>query len=360
MQETINKNNFPAMKGRGASINPENRFEKLKIETDPLWLEYEDCRKIKTEYFIDNSQEILAKNDSPDVSFNYSINPYRGCEHGCIYCYARPTHEYFGLSAGLDFETKIMVKRDAAQLLEKKFRSRTWEPQVVALSGNTDCYQPIERELKLTRQCLEVFLRFRNPVTIITKNTLILRDLDLLQELVKFNCVRATLSITTLNHTLARKMEPRASSPAKRLEALERLAAAGIPTTVNVAPLIPGLTDHEIAPILKEAACRGATNTAYILLRLPHSVKELFLNWLNEHFPDRANKVVHAVQETRAGRLNDPCFTTRLSGEGVRAEACARLFEVTCQKYELNQKKVVLSTEHFRRSIVRQGELFTR
>ncbi|MFQ6114624.1 MAG: PA0069 family radical SAM protein, partial [bacterium] len=254
MQEIITKQALPVIKGRGATINPENRFERLKVEIEPQWLEYEEDRKISTEYFIDHSQEILAKNDSPDVSFTYSINPYRGCEHGCIYCYARPTHEYFGLSAGLDFETKIMVKRDAAELLARKFRSPHWVPQVVVMSGNTDCYQPIEKELQITRLCLEVFLKFRNPVGVVTKNALVLRDLDLLQELTKFSCVRATLSITTLNHELARKMEPRTSPPAKRLQALEKLAAAGIPTVVNIAPLIPGLTEHEVPEILKEAA----------------------------------------------------------------------------------------------------------
>jgi DNA repair photolyase len=356
--EIITKNLLPIIKGRGAATNPANRFERLKIRIEPDWLEGEQDRKIKTEYFIDHSREILAKNDSPDLSFTYSINPYRGCEHGCIYCYARPTHEYLGFSTGLDFETKIMVKRDAPKLLAKKFRSPRWLPQVVAFSGNTDCYQPIEKELQITRRCLEVFLKFRNPVSIITKNALILRDIDILKELTKYDLVRVTLSVTTLDNILARKMEPRTSAPKKRLEALQQLAAAGIPTNVNVAPVIPGLTDHEMPAILKAAAARGVKSAAYILLRLPYSVKDLFLTWLQQHFPDRLHKVLHTVQETRAGRLNDPCFSTRLSGEGARAETIVRMFEMSCKKYGLNQEKFELSTQHFRPVHFSQGTLF--
>lgn len=351
------ENALPLVKGRGSNYNPKNRFEKFKIEADLGWLEKSD-QKIKTEYFIDNTREILARNDSPDIPFTFSINPYRGCEHGCIYCYARPTHEYFGLSAGLDFETKIMVKRDAAQLLEQKFRSRTWVPQVVAFSGNTDCYQPIEKTLQITRKCLKVFLKFRNPVSIITKNALILRDLDILQELAKYNLVCTTISVTTLDNILARRMEPRTSAPLKRLEVLEQLVSAGIPTNVNVAPVIPGLTDHEMPAILQEASRRGVKNAAFILLRLPHSVKELVQNWLRQHYPDREHKVLSSVKETRAGRLNDPCFGTRLIGKGQRAEAIEQIFKMSCKKYRLNQEKIQLTTKHFRRGNFTQGELF--
>ncbi len=356
--EELDTVTLPVIKGRGTNFNPENRFEHIKIETDADWVEDEPERKIPTEYFVDRSKTILAKNDSPDLSFTYSLNPYRGCEHGCIYCYARPTHEYFGLSAGLDFETKIMVKLDAPELLEEQLRKKSWVPQVVAFSGNTDCYQPAEKELRITRRCLEVFLKFRNPVGVITKNALILRDLDILKEMAKYNLVMATISVTTLDNHLARKMEPRTAAPAKRLETLEQLVAAGIPTNVNVAPVIPGLTDHEMPAILKAATARGVKHAAYILLRLPYSVKELFYNWLNQHYPDRAKKVLHSVQDTRAGRLNDPRFSTRFSGEGVRAEAIARMFKLCCRKYGLNQERVVLSTEHFRRVMGRQGELF--
>ncbi|NIR50418.1 PA0069 family radical SAM protein [candidate division KSB1 bacterium] len=355
---TNHTKSLPALKGRGAADNPENRFEPLKVELEPDWVESAPNRKIETEYFIDSTKQILAKNTSPDISFDYSINPYRGCEHGCIYCYARPTHEYFGLSAGLDFETKIMVKKDAPALLEKAFSSSKWRPQVVAFSGNTDCYQPVERELQITRRCLEVFLKFRNPVTIITKNALILRDLDLLRELARWNLVRATVSVTTLDNRLTRIMEPRTSAPEKRLEALESLVKTGVPTNVNVAPVIPAINEQEMPQILKEAAARGVRSAAYILLRLPHSVKELFQKWLEEHFPERAKKVLHAVQDTRAGRLNDPCFSSRMSGEGARADAIKRMFELSCQKYGLNREKVELTTEHFRRGNVKQGQLF--
>lgn len=346
------------IKGRCATHNPANRFEPLILEADPEWLESEPEREIKTEFYLDNTKDILAKNDSPDISFTYSLNPYRGCEHGCIYCYARPTHEYFGLSCGLDFETKILVKPNAPKLLEKKFRSRNWVPQVVAFSGNTDCYQPVEKQLKLTRKCLDVFLKFRNPVAIITKNALILRDLDILRELAKHNLVAVTLSVTTLNNKLARKMEPQTSAPLKRLEALEKLVEAGIQANVYVAPVIPGLTDHEMPKILREAAKRGVRSATYILLRLPYSVKELFITWLEEHFPDRANKVTHFIQETRAGQLNRPCFGTRMRGEGVRADAIERLFRVSCQKYDFNRERIVLATGHFRRTTMRQVELF--
>ncbi len=348
----------PPVKGRGTTLNPENRFERIKIETDLEWLDEEPEQKVATEYFVDRTKTILSKNDSYDLSFTYSINPYRGCEHGCIYCYARPTHEYFGLSAGLDFETKIMVKPDAPRLLEVQFQSRKWTPQVIAFSGNTDCYQPVEKELQITRKCLEVFLKFRNPVGVITKNALILRDLDILQELAKYNLVVATVSVTTLDNHLARKMEPRTSAPAKRLETLEQLVAAGIPTNVNVAPVIPGLTDHEMPAILKEASARGVKRAAYILMRLPYSVKELFFTWLSHNYPDRVKKVMHTVQDTRAGRLNDPRFGTRFSGVGVRAAAIERMFKLCCRKYGLNQQKFVLSTEYFRRGNVNQGELF--
>lgn len=343
------------MKGRGANFNPMNRFDRLEIEPDP---EFHNDVPQKTEYYFDNTKNILSKNDSPDIPFTFGINPYRGCEHGCLYCYARPTHEYFGLSAGLDFETRILVKADAPKLLANKLQSKNWQPQVIAFSGNTDCYQPIEKKLQITRRCLEVFLKYRNPVGIITKNALILRDLDVLQELARYNLVFATISVTTLNNRLGRKMEPRTSAPQKRLAALEQLCAAGIPTGVNVAPVIPGLTDHEIPEILKESAARGVLRASYILLRLPYSVKDIFFNWLEQNYPDRAKKVLHSVQDTRAGRLNDPCFGSRMRGEGQRAEAIDKLFRMNCQKYGLNSERVELNTAVFRRSVSQQGELF--
>jgi DNA repair photolyase len=249
-----------------------------------------------------------------------------------------------------------MVKLDAAKLLEETFRDPKWRPQVIALSGNTDCYQIAERKLQITRRCLEVFLKYRNPVGMITKNALIVRDIDLLRQLAELNLVHATLSVTTLDNHLCRKMEPRTSAPEKRLEAVAQLAAAGIPTGVNVAPIIPGLNDHEIPTILAEAAAAGASSAGHVMLRLPYAVKELFVNWLQQYFPDRANKVLHAIQEMRGGKLNDPNFGARFRGEGERVEAIAQMFEVTCRKLGLNQKRVYLSSEKFRRS--EQADLF--
>ncbi|MDZ7362399.1 MAG: PA0069 family radical SAM protein [candidate division KSB1 bacterium] len=354
MSALINPN-LP-LKGRGTLLNPVNRFEPIEIEPDPDWLDQAEEPPIKTQYFVDATRTILSKNDSPDIPFTHGLNPYRGCEHGCIYCYARPTHEYFGLSSGLDFETKIMVKLDAPALLEKTFRDPKWQPQVIAFSGNTDCYQVVERKLQITRRCLEVFLKYRNPLGMITKNALIVRDIDLLRQLAGLNLVTVTISITTLDNHLCRKMEPRTSAPEKRLEAVAQLAAAGIPTGVNVAPIIPGLNDHEMPAILAEAAKRGAISAGHVMLRLPYAVKDLFVNWLRQYFPDRANKVLHAIQEMRGGRLNDPCFGSRFVGEGGRVEAVAQMFDVTCKKLGLNQKRVRLTTEHFRRS--EQADLF--
>jgi len=350
--------NLPPRKGRGTMLNPVNRFEPLAIDFDPEWLESGETISNQTIYYDDTTRTILSKNDSPDIPFVHGLNPYRGCEHGCVYCYARPTHEYFGLSAGLDFETKIMVKREAPRLLAETFQRRSWQPQVIALSGNTDCYQLIERKLQITRCCLEVFLRFRNPVGLITKNALLLRDLDLLRELAAQHLVHATLSVTTLDNQLCRKMEPRTSAPERRLEAIARLAEAGIPTGVNVAPLIPGLNDHEVPAILAAAAARGATSAGYVMLRLPYALKELFENWLRAHYPDRAEKVLSAVRDTRSGNLSDPRYGSRMSGEGERAEALARLFEVTCQKYGFNQRWQPLRTDLFRRIGAKQKELF--
>jgi len=327
---------LPPPKGRGAPFNPPNRFEPLNLEADPDDFEAHGSPAAKTTYYLDSTRKILSKNDSPDVPFTHGLNPYRGCEHGCVYCYARPTHEYLGFSAGLDFESKIIVKPDAPELLAKTFRSASWQPQVIALSGNTDCYQPLERRLRLTRRCLEVFLRYRNPVGIITKGALVMRDVDILQELAARDLVTVTISLTTMDPALAQRMEPRAAAPPRRFEAIAALAAAGVPVCVNVAPVIPGLNDREIPALLKAAADAGARHAAYILLRLPHSVKDLFRAWLEKHYPERTAKVLHAIMDTRAGRLSDPCFGSRMHGEGERAEAAIRLFRLACAKYGLN------------------------
>ena len=345
-----------SIKGRGASFNPPNRFERLHLE--PLEEKWEDDRTIPTEFFIDTSRSILAKNDSPDLDFTYSINPYRGCEHGCIYCYARPSHEYLGFSAGVDFESKILVKPEAPALLEEAFKQKSWEPQVIAFSGNTDPYQPVERKLELTRRSLEVFLKYRNPVSIITKNFLITRDVDILKELASLNLVHVLISITTLDSVLARVMEPRTSAPTKRLEAIEVLARNKIPVGVNAAPITPGLNDEELPAILREAAARGAITAGYIIVRLPGPVEPLFLDWLERELPDRAPKIINRLKEVRAGRLSDSRFGTRMRGEGEVAKAINDLFHLTCKKYHLNEKEVELSTEHFLRVPEKQMEMF--
>jgi DNA repair photolyase len=270
----------------GAASNPANRFEQIHLERDTDWNPEEDPAP-STHFFKDSTSTLITYNDSPDVGFNASLNAYRGCEHGCIYCYARPTHEYLGFSAGLDFETRIMVKENAPELLRKELSSPKWKPQVLAMSGVTDCYQPIERKLKLTRRCLEVLAEFRNPVAIVTKNHLVTRDLDLLGELARHRAVAVFISLTTLDSGLTPKLEPRASLPKHRLAAIETLSRAGVPVGVLLAPMIPGLTDHEIPSLITAAVKAGAQSAAYMVLRLPFGVGPLFENWLTQHFPDR-------------------------------------------------------------------------
>jgi DNA repair photolyase len=349
--------------GRGAGFNPPNRFESIVVEKAPediaeYFVDPEPDRNILTKFYIDHTKSILAKNDSPDIPFTYSLNPYRGCEHGCIYCYARPTHEYLGFSSGLDFETKIMVKHDAHTLLERQFRHRGWKPQIVMLSGDTDCYQPIERKLEITRRCLEVFLRYRNPVSIVTKNALIQRDIDILKELASLNLVLVTISITSLNHGLIRRMEPRTSTPTKKLETVELLAKAGIPVGVNVCPIIPGLNDTEIPSILDEVARRGAKHASYTIVRLPNAVKVLFVDWLQREMPERAPAILNRIRDVRNGNLSCYDFGERLMGEGQIAGAIGQLFHTTCKRLHLNETKVSLSTEHFLKGAATQMEIF--
>ena len=335
------------IRGRGAVTNPAGRFEKLQITSHPDIPPAEDAPR--TQFIQDGSRSIIAYNSSPDIGFDASVNPYRGCEHGCAYCYARPTHEYFGLSPGLDFETKILVKKDAPQLLKKELSSSRWKPQVVAISGVTDPFQPIERTLKITRQCLEVLLKFRNPVAIITKNFLVTRDIDILKEMAKWNTARVFISITTLDKKLAAKMEPRTSTPERRLEAIAKLASAGIPTGVMVGPVIPALTDHELIPIISSAANAGAGFAAYIVLRLPYAVKSLFEEWLEKNYPNKKQKVLNRIRSTRGGRLNDPNFHQRQIGVGIFAEQIARTFEIACRQAGVNIQKKRLTTENFQR-----------
>ncbi|MBI3302467.1 MAG: PA0069 family radical SAM protein [Deltaproteobacteria bacterium] len=338
------------LKGRGTSENPPNRFEPLSYSPDPDVLDAaEDLPSPRTRLLRDPARTILTPNDSPDVGFTVSVNPYRGCEHGCIYCYARPTHEWLGFSAGLAFETQILVKEQAPRLLHDALASPTWQPQVIALSGVTDPYQPVERQLRLTRGCLEVLTAWRNPVAIVTKSALVTRDCDLLAELVQVNAVAVFLSITTLDAGLARIMEPRASSPAQRLEAISTLAHAGIPVGAMVAPIIPGLTDHEMPAILNAAAQAGARFAGHTIVRLPYSVGDLFTHWLESHYPDRKRKVLNKIRAIRQGKLNDARWHLRMKGEGIFAEAIHTLFALACRKAGLATTGPRLSTVAFRR-----------
>jgi DNA repair photolyase len=333
---------------RGAPENPPNRFEKILLEPDADWNPEDDILP-RTQFFKDHSKSVIAHNDSPDIGFQSSLNPYRGCEHGCIYCYARPTHEYLGFSAGLDFESKIMVKEDAPELLREELSSPKWQPQIIVMSGVTDCYQPVERKLKLTRRCLEVLLEFRNPVAIITKNSLVARDIDLLSELARHQCASVCLSITTLDNDLRRVMEPRTSPPPARLAAIRKLAAAGIPASVNVAPVIPGLTDHEMPAILQAAHDAGATSAGFTVVRLPHANAPLFEKWLETHFPERKEKVLNRIKAMRGGKLYDSQWGTRMRGEGIFAEQIARMFDVGKRKAGFKERFTDLSTAAFRR-----------
>jgi DNA repair photolyase len=333
--------------GRGASANPANRFEPLHYEPDP-GLGPDQGPTPATQFFKDATCSIIATNDSPDVGFEASINPYRGCEHGCVYCYARPYHEYIGLSAGLDFETKILVKEDAPSLLRKELASPKWQPQVLGISGVTDPYQPVERRLRLTRRCLEVLVEFRNPVAIITKNHLVTRDADLLAELAKHHGAVVYVSITTLDAELARQLEPRASAPTGRLAAVRELAAAGVPVGVLTAPVIPGLTDHEIPALLSAARQAGARFAGHVVLRLPYGVRELFENWLEQHYPERKEKVLSRIRAVRGGRLNDARFGSRMRGEGEIADMIHQIFNLARRNLGLDGRPK-LSTDVFRR-----------
>jgi DNA repair photolyase len=342
---------LPPLRGRGASWNPPNRYERLHLDREG-WTDPDDPAP-ETVLLDDTTRSILARNDSPDVGFNVGINPYRGCEHGCVFCYARPTHEYLGFSAGLDFETKLLVKREAPRLLREALTSPGWKPEPIMLSGNTDAYQPVERRLRITRRCLEVLAELRNPVAVTTKSYLVTRDVDLLAELASHRAAAVTLSITTLRSEVQRVMEPRAPTPARRLGAIRVLAAAGIPVGVNVAPVVPGLADHEIPAILEEAARAGAAWAGYIVLRLPHGVKELFETWLEQHFPQRREKVLNRIRELRGGRLYDARFSVRGRGQGAWAEQLRSLFEVSRDRLGFGGPPT-LSTDAFVRPEVRR------
>lgn len=342
--------------GRGSASNPKNRFETVEIVPGPD--DFDEVSSPATQFLSDSSKTVIAYNDSPDVGFDASVNPYRGCEHGCVYCYARPTHEYLGFSAGLDFETKIMVKEHAPELLRKELSSPAWEPKVLAMSGVTDCYQPVEKGLKLTRRCLEILLEFRNPVAIVTKNALVIRDIDLLSELAGYHCAAVFISLTTLDQKLSSLMEPRASRPHRRLAAIAALSRAAVPVGFLLAPMIPGLTDAEAPAIVRAAARAGASFGGYVPLRLPHAVKDLFENWLERHYPEKKQKILNRIRSIRGGKLNDPNFHSRMRGEGIFAEQMAELFGVACRKAGIHERHPPLSTEHFRRPLGSQLALF--
>jgi DNA repair photolyase len=344
------------IRGRGAGGNPANRFEPIHYERDPE-ADPADSPAPATQFLKDSTRSLITYNDSPDVGFDSSINPYRGCEHGCIYCYARPTHEYLGFSAGLDFESKILVKEDAPELLRREL-SPSWQPQPLGISGVTDPYQPIERRLRLTRRCLEVLAEFRNPVVIITKNHLVTRDIDLLSDLARDQAAAVILSVTTLDGDLARLLEPRASQPQGRLAAIAELAQAGVPVGTLIAPVIPGLTDHELPAIVAAVANAGASFIGYTMLRLPYAVAPLFEQWLEQHRPASKERVLGRIRSVRGGKLNESRFGVRMRGEGIFAEQIRALFNVACKKAGLEGRRLNLSTAAFRRPQETQKTLF--
>jgi DNA repair photolyase len=351
----------PVPHGRGSLLEPPNRFTQLWREIDLDALDDEQRHALAhppTKYILERAGSIVSENDSPDVPFRYSVNPYRGCLHGCAYCYARPTHEYLGFNAGIDFETKIVVKENAPDLFRDWLGRPGYAPESVTFSGVTDCYQPCERRFRLTRGCLEVALEARQPVSVITKNALVVRDLDLLAQLARERLVHVSLSVTTLDHALARSMEPRTSTPTARLRAVRELAAAGVPVRVLVAPVIPGLNDSEIPALLEAAARAGAAGAAYVLLRLPLTVAPVFLDWLRRERPDAAGRVEGRLRDARGGKLNDPRFGRRMRGEGAMAEQIRSLFRLFAQRHGLDRPLPEYDTSRFRPPRPRSGQLW--
>src|SRR6185312_1967871 len=345
-------------RGRGAVSNATGRYEPLaRVAFDDGWSTLEDLPEFKTTVSIDATRKIITRNNSPDIGFDRSINPYRGCEHGCVYCFARPTHAYLGLSPGLDFESKLLVKPEAAELLEKELAAPNYEPRVIAIGTNTDPYQPIERKYQVMRRILEVLDRAGHPVGIVTKSALVLRDLDILARMAERNLAKVALSVTTLDAELARKMEPRAATPMRRLETLRRLSAAGVPTTVMVAPVIPALNDSEIERILEAAHSAGVREAGYVLLRLPLEVRDLFREWLRENYPDREKHVFKLVRDMRGGKDYDSKWFERQRGRGPYAYLIGRRFELACEKLGLNASRTQLTNEHFRRPKADAGQL---
>ncbi len=337
-------------RGRGAQSNVSGRFEaEARTAFDDGWQSLDDLPPFKTTVAVDTARKVITRNDSPDISFDRSINPYRGCEHGCVYCFARPTHAYLGLSPGLDFESKLFAKPDAPALLEKELAAEGYEPKMIAIGTNTDPYQPIERGSGIMRGILEVLERASHPVGIVTKSALVTRDIDILARMAKRNLAKVAISVTSLDARLARSMEPRASTPMRRLEALRKLSEAGIPTTVMVAPVIPALNDSEIERILDAAAHAGVREANYVLLRLPLEVRDLFREWLMASYPDRYRHVFAMIRDMRNGRDYDSQWGTRMKGAGPIAWMIGRRFEIACERLGLNRKRSKLTTDHFAR-----------
>jgi DNA repair photolyase len=351
--KTVNHTDAVPRKGRGAGINPEGRFEHESRETfDDGWGDADEgaAPALKTTVTVERAKTIISRNTSPDVPFTQSINPYRGCEHGCIYCYARPSHAYLNLSPGVDFETRLFAKVNAAELLRDELARPGYRCEMIALGANTDPYQPIEREYKITRGVIEVLAACDHPLGIVTKNALVERDIDLLAPMARKNLVNVYVSINNRDHALARRLEPRCSAPTRRLQTIRRLADAGIPVGVLVAPVIPFLTDHEIEPVLEAAAAAGATSAGYVLMRLPWELKDLFRDWLTTHYPLKAEHVMSRVQQMRGGRDNDPAFGTRMRGSGELAALLRRRFDIACKRLGLNagRRHAALETTLFR------------
>ncbi|MEK6704148.1 MAG: PA0069 family radical SAM protein [Planctomycetota bacterium] len=344
------------VRGRGAGINPANRFESIRLHVlgetlDERALESPCGGRVPTQILDDTTHTLINRVESPDLPFDWTINPYRGCEHGCVYCYARPGHEYLGMSAGLDFETRIMVKRDAPRVLRRELGRASWMGEPIVMAGVTDVYQPIERELEITRGCLKVMAECRQPVGIVTKNRMVVRDVDLLQELARCNAARVAISLTTLDNDLASKMEPRASSPAARLAAMRELAGAGVCVSVMTAPIIPGLNDHELPTLLKAARDAGATHAGWVLLRLPHQIKDVFIDWLGRHYPGRAAHVASLIRQTHDGELYRSDFHTRHRGSGPIAQRIASVFKVFAARHGLDRPCQRLESAGFRRPL---------
>ena len=344
--KTINREHAIARKGRGASINPEGRFEHTAREAfDDGWHTAtgdpdEELPPLKTHVTEEHAKSIISRNDSPDVSFTQSINPYRGCEHGCIYCYARPSHAYVNLSPGVDFETRLFAKVNAADLLRSELSKPGYRCELISVGANTDPYQPIERDYRITRSILEVLAECNHPVGIVTKNAMVERDIDILAPMAEKNLVNVYVSLNNLDHGLARRLEPRCSAPSRRLQAMRRLSSAGIPVGVLVAPVIPFLTDHEIEPVLEAAYAAGARSAAYVLMRLPYEVKDLFRDWLEVHYPLKAKHVMSRVHQMRGGRDNDPSFVSRMSGTGEFAALLGKRFDIACQRLGFNAERL--------------------